>query len=255
MTSDIETTTNTGKPLNGTIIPVTQPSKKTGGRVKGTPNKPKPSADTQRATRGAAAGAGDFTTTRARARGNAGLSIRYLLLSDIERFPQNSRTHTPAQITAIERSLVEFGWTTPMATAKGVLIYGHARRDAAINLRDRGIAIPHNPDPDRAPVVDLSHLSAVQRRAYVIADNKLAELAGWDDDLLAVELGDLKDFGFNLDLIGFDGVELDKILGTGDTDPDDTPDEGALDGKACCPSCGFEFKTVSKAFKLIASRT
>jgi hypothetical protein len=223
---------------------------KSGGRVKGTPNRSNAAA---RAAGGAPPSA-DFTSPRAR--GDAGLSIQYLLLGDIEPFEQNARTHSPAQITAIERSLAKFGWTTPMAIAKGVLIYGHARREAAINLRDRGVAIPHNPDPDRAPVVDLSHLSAVERRAYVLADNKLAELAGWDNDLLGAELRGLQLAGFDLSLTGFDGAELETLLGTsgGDTDPDDAPDDGALDGKVCCPSCGHEFQTVSKAFRLMATR-
>jgi ParB-like chromosome segregation protein Spo0J len=152
---------------------------KTGGRAKGTPNR----ASAER--RAAAAGAvdRDLSTPIKHAREAGGLAIRYLPLDGLLPYDRNARTHTPAQISAIERSLVEFGWTAPMAIAGGMLIYGHARREAARNLRNRGVGIPRNPDPDRGPVVDLSHLNAAQRRAHVLADNQLATLAGWNDEL------------------------------------------------------------------------
>jgi hypothetical protein len=183
---------------------------KSGGRQAGTPNRPK---------------AATPATAGAKPKSARGLVITYEPLDDLAEYERNARTHSPAQISEIERSLVEFGWATSMAKAKGVLIYGHARRQAAINLRDRGVAIPHNPDPDRGPVVDLSHLTKIQRQAYVLADNQLATKAGWNFDLLGVELGELRDLGFDLSLTGFDLPEIGRLLGpdAGNTDPDDAP--------------------------------
>ncbi len=144
-----------------------------------------------------------------------GLTIRYELLDELLPDPRNARTHDASQITAIARSLGEFGWATPMGTADGKLIYGHARRQAAIQLRDAGIRIPRNPDPARGPVVDLSYLKPAQRRAYMLADNQLPTLAAWDRDILASELLDLRTDGFDLSLTGFDALGLDGLLGDG----------------------------------------
>ena len=213
---------------------------KTGGRTKGTPNR--------RTSDGAPGGQPRVAVTDATAGANArsarGLVIRYESLDALAEFDHNARTHSPAQIAKIERSLMEFGWATSMAKADGVLIYGHARRQAAINLRDRGVAIPHNPDPDRGPVVDLSHFTPDQRRAYCIADNKLPEDAGWDTDMLTLELGELRDLGFDLSLTGFDMPEIGRLLGDGDgtQSPDGfvTYDED-IDTEHECPKCGYVF--------------
>jgi ParB-like chromosome segregation protein Spo0J len=140
------------------------------------------------------------------------LVIKYLALDDIAADPRNARKHPPAQIRKIERLIAEYGWTTPMGIADGQLIYGHARRTAARNLRDRGVAIPGNPDPDKGPTVDLSHLSAVQRRAYALADNRASLDAGFDADVLADELADLDADGFDLDLTGFEADEIDGLV-------------------------------------------
>lgn len=143
-----------------------------------------------------------------------GLVIEYRPLDDLAPYDKNPRTHTADQIRAIERSLAKFGWATPMGFADGVLIYGHARRQAAVNLRKRNIAIPFNEDANLAPVVDLSHLSDDERRAYVIADNQLAQQAGWDEALLGLELQSLQAANFDLSLLGF-GDELSDLMGMG----------------------------------------
>jgi hypothetical protein len=140
------------------------------------------------------------------------LAIRYERLDDLVPYEKNPRTHSPAQLKAIERSLTRYGWTTPMGKADGVLIYGHARRLAAMALRERKIAIPQNEDPDRGPVVDLSYLSAEDRRAYIIADNQLALLAGWDEDLLRLEVQELSAMGYDLTLTGFTVPEITDML-------------------------------------------
>ncbi|MCK9994177.1 MAG: hypothetical protein Dbin4_02697 [Alphaproteobacteria bacterium] len=117
-------------------------------------------------------------------------------------YDRNARTHSPAQIEQIAASIVEFGWTNPvLATADGEIIAGHGRVAAAkrLGLTD-------------APVIVLDHLSDAQRRAYVIADNKLALNAGWDDEILAAELAALKLDDFDLSITGFSENEIDRLL-------------------------------------------
>jgi hypothetical protein len=140
------------------------------------------------------------------------LVIGYELLDGLIPYDRNARTHSPAQIRSVEKSLARFGWTTPMGKADGMLIYGHARRRAAINLRDQGKAIPGNDDPAMGPTVDLSHLSLDERRAYVIADNAIAEQAGWDRDLLGIEVRELSQGGFDLSLLGFPKADLSDLM-------------------------------------------
>lgn len=130
-------------------------------------------------------------------------------------YTRNARTHSPAQINKIAASIREFGFTNPiLVDHQHGIIAGHGRVVAAAQL---GMA--------EVPVIELAHLSEVQRRAYVIADNRLALDAGWDVDLLRLELGDLRDFGFDLDLTGFDLGEIADIFGPAEglTDPDDAP--------------------------------
>ena len=115
-----------------------------------------------------------------------------------------------------------------MLVADNILIAGHARLSAAIRLAETNTPIPRNSDPWQGPTIDLSHLSKHERAAYVIADNKLALAAGWDQELLAEELGWLAEDDFDLSLTGFDDQELAALLagtlpGAG-ADPDDIPE-------------------------------
>jgi DNA modification methylase len=132
-------------------------------------------------------------------------------------YASNSRTHTPEQITKIARSIEVFGFTNPILVDgdKGI-IAGHARLKAAQQL---GLT--------EVPTIELRWLSPVERQAYVIADNELAITgSGWDQEMLRLELGDLKELGFDLALTGFDDVELGAIFAdktAGLTDPDDAP--------------------------------
>ena len=129
-------------------------------------------------------------------------------------YAKNARTHTEAQIAQIAASILEFGFTNPILIdgEKGI-IAGHGRLMAAKKLGMKEV-----------PVVVLDHLSLAQKKAYIIADNKLAELAGWDEELLAQELADLKDEDYNLDLIGFSDQEIENLLAglheDGDADKD-----------------------------------
>jgi DNA modification methylase len=118
-------------------------------------------------------------------------------------YARNARTHSPEQVAKIAASMSEFGFTNPILVEEstGEIIAGHGRLAAAMKL---GLK--------KAPVIPLSHLSDAQRRAYVLADNKLAELAGWDHALLAEEMRALDVEGFDLDLIGFSDDELAGLL-------------------------------------------
>ena len=125
----------------------------------------------------------------------------------LEPYPHNARTHSDEQIARICNSIREFGWTNPILIDEdGGIIAGHGRAEAAKRLGIRSV-----------PCLRLSELDADQRRAYVIADNKLALDAGWDMDLLRLELGDLREVGFDLTLTGFDELAAEDILqgGTG----------------------------------------
>ncbi len=117
-------------------------------------------------------------------------------------YARNSRTHSEAQIAQIAASIQEFGWTNPvLVDGENGIIAGHGRVLAARKLGLSDI-----------PVVELAHLTPAQRRAYVIADNRLAENAGWDFEVLAVEIDELRDEGFDLDLTGFDAGEIASLL-------------------------------------------
>jgi DNA modification methylase len=134
-------------------------------------------------------------------------------------YAKNSRTHDDAQVAQIAASIKEFGWTNPILIDgdKGI-IAGHGRLMAARKL---GLT--------KVPVIELKDMTEAQKKAYVIADNKLAMNAGWDMDFLKLELQDLEDADFDLSLTGFDDKELDALLnvieGTdGLTDEDAVPE-------------------------------
>lgn len=166
------------------------------------------------------------------------LEIQYLPLESLRAYARNSTKHPPRQIELLQRLLLEYGWATPMGMAGGTLIYGHARHQAACALRDLGQAIPGNPDPDYGPVVDLSHLSKAQRRAYVIADNESARKSIKDMDVLALEIGDLRDLKFDLTLTGIDDLALQGIL---DPHPPEEPVVRKTVKTVQCPECHHEF--------------
>jgi DNA modification methylase len=135
-------------------------------------------------------------------------------------YARNARTHSPAQVDQIAASIREWGWTVPVLVDEtGSIIAGHGRVLAAHKL---GLT--------EIPVMTARGWSEGQRRAYVIADNKLAMNAGWDDELLRLELGDLKLEGVDLGLLGFGSDELASLLAEkseGLTDPDDVPEPPA----------------------------
>ena len=156
------------------------------------------------------------------------LQVKYRQLRSLVPYAKNARTHSTAQIEELKASLAHFGWTNPMLIAGDTMISGHGRLQAALGLAEQGVQIPENDDPWEGPVVDLSHLSKEDQAAYVIADNQLALKAGWNEEILAEELGWLNESGMDLHLLGFGDEELVRLLGgvaPGDgPDPDDTPE-------------------------------
>jgi DNA modification methylase len=144
--------------------------------------------------------------------------IESLPVSDLIPYARNSRTHSDEQVTQIAASIREFGFTNPvLIDSNGTIIAGHGRVMAAKKV---GLA--------EVPCLRLKHLSPSQIRAYVIADNKLALNAGWDDEMLKAELLTLQEEGFNTDLTGFSDDELNALLNSeiieGQTDPDEIPE-------------------------------
>lgn len=145
------------------------------------------------------------------------LEVEYRPIDALIPYARNSRTHSDAQVAQIAASIREFGWTNPvLVDGENGIIAGHGRVLAARKL---GLA--------EVPCIELAHMSEAQKRAYVIADNQLAMNAGWDEEMLRLEVGDLAQAGFDLDLLGFDEAALAALMapiGTeGLTDPDDAP--------------------------------
>lgn len=142
-------------------------------------------------------------------------------VSDLIPYARNSRTHSDEQVAQIAASIKEFGFTNPvLVDGDNGIIAGHGRVLAARKL-----------GMDTVPVVELAHLSEAQKRAYVIADNKLALNAGWDNDLLALEFAELQELGFDLSLTGFSTDEIGALapvqLTEGLTDEDAVPEAPA----------------------------
>lgn len=144
--------------------------------------------------------------------------IKYFRLSELIPYARNARTHSDAQVAQIAASIREFGWTNPvLLDGENGIIAGHGRVLAARKL---GI--------EEVPCIELSHLTEAQKRAYILADNKLAENAGWDPDLLKLELGELRELGMDLSLTGFDEAFLADLLTErtdGLCDPDELPEQ------------------------------
>ena len=146
--------------------------------------------------------------------------IEYRSVASLIPYARNARTHSSEQIRQIVSSIEEFGWTNPvLIDGDNGIIAGHGRVMAAQEL---GMT--------EVPCVELSHLTEIQKRAYILADNKLALNAGWDDVLLNLELQELYGDGFDIELTGFTEDEFNELVAASQpepeflTDPDDVPD-------------------------------
>ena len=130
------------------------------------------------------------------------MKITYKNIEELIPYARNSRTHSDEQVAQIAASIKEFGWTNPvLVDGENGIIAGHGR---VLGARKLGIK--------EIPTIELSHLTNAQRRAYVIADNKLALNAGWDMSALSLELQDLDTGELDLSLLGFSEKELEDIL-------------------------------------------
>ena len=150
------------------------------------------------------------------------LNVEYRKVETLIPYCRNARTHSEAQVAQLAASIVEYGWTNPLLVdGDNGVISGHGR---LLGARKLGLA--------EVPVIELAHLTPTQKRAYILADNQLALNAGWDEKLLALELAELSDAGYDLELTGFDADELaDLMVG------EETTTEGATDEDAA-PEAG-----------------
>ncbi len=154
-------------------------------------------------------------------------------LGRLEPYAGNARTHSDEQIGQIVASIEEFGFTNPiLADGGGVIIAGHGRLLAAQRLC-----------LEKVPVITLDHLTATQRRALVIADNKIAENAGWDNEMLRVEIEVLQELEFDLDLIGFSDEDIAKLLASPGPDQSDMQVAADTTEMPVCGACGQVIRT------------
>jgi ParB-like chromosome segregation protein Spo0J len=151
-------------------------------------------------------------------------------------YVKNSRTHSDEQVAQIAASIKEFGWTNPiLVDGSNGIIAGHGRLMAARKLGYKEV-----------PTIELADLTETQKKAYIIADNRLALNAGWDNEMLTIELNDLLTDGFALEMLGFDSTEMQTLINGGpDFEPATEEDQGKLDQLdpkwIACPHCGKEF--------------
>jgi ParB-like chromosome segregation protein Spo0J len=172
----------------------------------------------------------------------AAQAIEHWPLDRLVPYDRNARTHSPEQVAQIAASIQEFGFTNPiLVDGKDGIIAGHGRLQAARELAMATV-----------PVVVLDHLTPAQKRAYVLADNKLALNAGWDDAILAEEITALHLQDFDLDLLGWSSSDIAEILDPeGIDDQIDSPDEfpevdDDIETEHRCPSCGYEWSGKTK---------
>jgi ParB-like chromosome segregation protein Spo0J len=163
------------------------------------------------------------------------LEVAYIATTDLIPYANNPRTHSDQQVSQVASSIKEFGFNNPILIDEhNGIIAGHGRLAAAQKL-----------DLKLVPTITLAGLSEAQRKAYVIADNKLTENGGWDYDLLAVEIERLTELEIDVDLTGFDAEELQVITQNVDFEPASENEQGALDRLdpkwIHCPNCGSQF--------------
>ena len=163
------------------------------------------------------------------------LEVAYIATTDLIPYANNPRTHSDQQVAQVAASIQEFGFNNPILIDEhNGIIAGHGRLAAAQKL-----------DLKLVPTIMLEGLTEAQRKAYVIADNKLTENGGWDNDLLAVEIERLAELEIDIDLTGFDAEELQVITQEVSFEPASEDEQGQLDQLdpkwIDCPHCGKEF--------------
>jgi hypothetical protein len=216
---------------------------KTGGRIKGVSfNKPKVSTPvittveaSVEAAGGAGAAPGGLIPHRARAgareaTGPAFPKYRLARVDSLIPNERNARIHTRESVDALARQIEVNGWTNPILVAgkQNNILAGHRRRLAAMQRKMEFV-----------PVIDLGHLTPKQRRAYIIWDNKSTIDGDWDEELLTIELGELRDSGFDLTLTGFNSDELSALFD--EPAPPPPPPKRTTTKTVACPKCNHEF--------------
>ena len=162
-------------------------------------------------------------------------SYKTAKVADLVPYARNSRTHSDAQVAKIAASIAEFGFLNPVIVdGENGIVAGHGRILAAQKL---GLA--------EVPTIAAAHLTEAQKRAYVIADNRLALDASWDEEMLRIEMFDLNSEGFDLKFTGFDDAEISALMTEPDFAPGTEEDQGKLDELApkivTCPHCGEDW--------------
>jgi DNA modification methylase len=159
------------------------------------------------------------------------LKVEYISPHSLKPYPRNARTHNRKQRRALEASIKRFGFTNPaLVTSDNEIIAGHGRVEAA---KAAGLAT--------VPIIRIDHLNETERRAYILADNKLALQAGWDREMLAIELQHLIEVGFDIEIAGFEAPEIDLIL---DAASETERDPGLED---VVPALGVDRETVTRS--------
>jgi len=145
---------------------------------------------------------------------NITLKVKYVAIGTLIPYINNAKKHEPAQIDQLAASITEFGFNNPILVQGKNILAGHGRILAAAKL-----------DMEKVPTIDLSHLSDAQRKAYILADNRLGEVnTSWDTELLSIELEGLKDDGFDIEIVGFDDSFILGETDDSDIDPDEVPE-------------------------------
>lgn len=156
-------------------------------------------------------------------------SHKTLHIDELKPYENNSRTHSKAQIEKIAKSLKEFGWMSPVVVDENyTIIAGHGR---VLGAKEAGIT--------EVPCLIVDDLTKEQKRAYVIADNKLSDESGWDLEMLRKEINELSSKEYNIDLTGFDDSELDFGEDLAPSSFEVFSDNFITTNK--CPKCGFEW--------------
>lgn len=164
--------------------------------------------------------------------GGSAYKVEFREAASLVPYARNSRTHSDEQISKVMGSIAEWGWTNPVLADEDGIVAGHGRVLAALRIYENGgtIRTPGGEElpTGMVPVIDCTGWTDAQRRAYIVADNALAEQAGWDKDILKLELDDLASLDFDINLIGFDPDDLGRLIDgpvtkAGKTDPDEAP--------------------------------
>lgn len=143
------------------------------------------------------------------------LKVEYKKVTDLIPYARNARTHSDEQIAQIAASIKEFGWTNPiLIDGENGIIAGHGRLAAARKL-----------NLETVPCIELAGLTETQKKAYILADNRLPQNAGWDDSLLKLEIEDLQNWGVSVESLGFDDAEIKALFPDAETESENADAE------------------------------